>query len=242
MRIALALALLALLTAPALLPAQIISGTLMEADTRALLAGGSVTLLDGDSVTVANFRTDSAGAFHFTIPRGGSYRLVAQQAGFRPAISPRLVIGARDTLEVEFSLARDVVVLEPLVVTARTRRLTPAAERFYQRARNSIMGDFITRAEIDRLHPLRTTELLNRLPGVSLFPVLGGNSVTIRGSCRPSVYVDGVRVGGYRTIDDLVQPLELEGVEVYRSASSAPVEYTGMGAGCAAILLWTRIE
>ena len=236
------LAVLSLLTAASALQAQVISGTLMESESRTPLSGGQVTLLDRDSATVAKFRTDSAGAFRFAIPRAGSYRLLAEQLGYRAAISPKLTIGSLDTLEVEFNLARDVVVLEPLVVTARTRRLTPAARRFYERANNSIGGSFITRAEIEQAHPLRTTDLLNRLPGVQTTPTLGGNSVTIRGNCRPSVYVDGVRVRGYRTIDDLVQPLELEGVEVYRNASEAPVEYTGIGAGCAAILLWTRIE
>jgi hypothetical protein len=72
--------------------------------------------------------------------------------------------------------------------------------------------------------------------------MMGGNSVLIRGTCRPSVYVDGVQVIGYRSIDDLAQPLELEGVEVYRSAYQAPVEFTGLRAGCAVILIWTRIE
>ena len=73
-------------------------------------------------------------------------------------------------------------------------------------------------------------------------PVAGGNDVRIRGTCRPSVVVDGVRVQGYRSIDDLAQPFEIEGVEVYRSADQAPVEFTGLQAGCALVLIWTRID
>jgi hypothetical protein len=222
--------------------AQVISGTLLEADSRAPLRDGRVTLLDRDSAAVGRVRTDSAGAFLFSLPRGGSYRLLAGQVGYRETISPRLTIGALDTLQVEFSLARDAVVLDPLVVTARSRRLTPAAQDFYYRATHSLAGDFITRAEIERVHPLRTTELFRRIPGVQTSPLPGGNSVTIRGGCRPTLYVDGVRVDGYRSIDDLAQPLELEGLEVYRSPDQAPPQYTGMRAGCAIVLLWTRIE
>lgn len=222
--------------------AQVLSGTLLEADSRTVLQGGQVTLLDRDSAAVGRIRTDSAGAFLFTLPRGGSYRLLARQVGYRETISPRLTIGTLDTLQVEFSLARDVVVLDPLVVTARSRRLTPAAQDFYYRAGHNLGGDFITRAEIERAHPLRTTELFRRIPGVQMLPMAGGNSVTIRGTCRPTVYVDGVRVEGYRSIDDLAQPLEVEGLEVYRSPDQAPPQYTGMRAGCAVVLVWTRIE
>lgn len=236
------LVVLGLLASAPAIHAQVISGTLLEADSRTPLNGGQVTLLDRDSIAVGQLRTDSAGSFLFTLTRGGAYRLRAGQLGYREAISPRLTVGTLDTLEVEFSLARDVVVLDPLVVTARSRRLTPAAQDFYHRATNSLGGDFITRAEIERVHPLRTTELFRRIPGVQMSPLAGGNTVTVRGTCRPTVYVDGVRVEWYRTIDDLVQPLELEGLEVYRSPDQAPPQYTGMRAGCAVVLLWTRIE
>lgn len=237
-----ALLLLALLAASPAAHAQILSGALLETESRTPLPGGTVTLLGRDSAVVAQVRADSAGAFSFVLPRSGTFRLRAEQAGFQAATSPTLSVGAQDTVEVEFSLARDVVVLEPLVVKARSRRLTPAARRFYDRAGNVAFGTFITRDEIEKLHPYRTTDLLNRIPGVQTRPMMGGNSVTIRGTCRPTLYVDGVRVDGYRSIDDLVQPLDLEGVEVYRSADHAPVEYTGLRAGCAAVLIWTRIE
>lgn len=236
------LLLLGLLAFPSALRAQLISGTLLEAGSRRLLPGGLVSLLDEDSSVVAQLRTDSTGTFAFTPARSGSYRLRAEQVGYRAATSPDLAIGARDTLEVEFSLARDVVVLEPLVVRTRSRRVTTAARLFYQRAEAGGFGTFITRDEIERVHPRRTTDLLHRIPGVQMTEMLGGSNVTVRGNCRPTAYVDGVRVDGYRSIDDLAQPLELEGVEVYRSAHDAPVEYTGLMAGCAVILIWTRIE
>lgn len=241
MRLALVLLVGLAAFAPAL-HAQIIGGTLLEAGERTPLAGGTMTLLDDDSAVVAQLTTDSAGAFSFTIPKRGSYRLRAAQLGFHPATSPKLSVGSEDTLQVEFSLARDVVVLEPLVVKARSRRLTPAARRFYDRADARMFGTFITRAQIEKRHPLRTTDLLHTVPGVMVTPMMGGNSVVIRGTCRPSVYVDGVRINGYRSIDDLAQPMEVEGLEVYRSAHEAPVEFTGLRAGCAVILIWTRIE
>ena len=241
MRNALALLVVSLAAAPAA-RAQVISGALLESGSRAPLPGGVVTLLDADSAATARIETDSAGAFVFSLPRAGSYRLRAEQLGFRATTSPSLTLGSRDTLQVEFALARDAVLLDPLTVTGRSRRLTPAVRRFYERVELGGAGRFITRAEVEKARPARTTELLRRIAGIQLMPMAGGNDVRVRGTCRPSLFVDGVRVHGYRSIDDLAQPYEVEGIEVYRSADQAPVEFTGIQAGCAVVLLWTRID
>ena len=110
------LILLALLASPSLLEAQVISGVLLEADSEAPLSAGIVKLLDQSSVEVAQLRTDSAGAFAFILPRRGAYRLRAEYPGLRTTTSPALSVSPPDTVEVEFSLGRDIVVLEPLVV------------------------------------------------------------------------------------------------------------------------------
>jgi outer membrane receptor protein involved in Fe transport len=236
------IALLLALAAPSTLGAQIVHGTLMESESRVPIAGGVMTLIDRDSAGVAQVTTDSAGQFTLTVAKAGLYRVHAQRLGFRPVGSQALSIGLRDTVQVEFTLARDAVMLEPLVVKARTRRLTAAARRFYERAESSLSGTFITRDDIEKAHPLRTSDLFNRIPGVRTTPMMGGNSITIRGNCRPSVFVDGVWMNGYRSIDDLAQPLNVEGVEVYRSAHEAPPQFTGIRAGCAVVLIWTRLE
>jgi hypothetical protein len=61
----------------------------------------------------------------------------------------------------------------------------------------------------------------------------------MRGWCVPQIYVDGMRM---RTcsIDDLVSPMDLKGMEVYRSAVEVPAELAGPGSSCGAIALWTR--
>jgi len=40
--------------------------------------------------------------------------------------------------------------------------------------------------------------------------------------------------------DHIVNPMDIEGIEVYTHAAEAPVEYRGPGTSCGAILLWTR--
>lgn len=240
MRCAVVSLVLLALAAPA--RAQVVSGTLLESESRAPLVGGVVSVLGEDSATFVQVRTDSTGGFTFLLPGGGQYWLRAAHEGYQPAMSPRLSLGGLDTLQVEFSLARDLVVLEPLVVKARSRRITQAARRFYDRAENNAGGTFITREEIERVNPLQTTELLRRIPGAQSTQLMGGNAISVRGGCVPSLFIDGMHVRDYRSIDDYVRPVDVEGMEVYRAAHMAPVEYQGLRAGCAVVLVWTRIQ
>ena len=69
----------------------------------------------------------------------------------------------------------------------------------------------------------------------------------VRGVCRPTVVLDGVvlRVGGAGNardllLDDLLNPFNLEAVEVYPSAAGVPVQYQGYMSPCGAILAWSQ--
>jgi hypothetical protein len=42
------------------------------------------------------------------------------------------------------------------------------------------------------------------------------------------------------SIDRIVNPMHIEGIEVYTHAAEVSVEYRGPGTSCGAILLWTR--
>ncbi len=68
-----------------------------------------------------------------------------------------------------------------------------------------------------------------------------------RGSCHPSVVLDGVvlRAGGIGkpgdpTLDRLLNPFNIEAVEVYPSPAGVPVQYQGYVSPCGAILAWSR--
>jgi hypothetical protein len=65
----------------------------------------------------------------------------------------------------------------------------------------------------------------------------------VRAGCTPAVFLDGTKVqmSGI-TLDDLIRPADIEGIEIYRSMSEAPPEYQGLNSGCSAILIWTRIR
>lgn len=237
-------AILALLAAAPALSAQVIRGNLLDAESDAPLNGGTVTLLDDERIHGPPVLTDSSGAFVLSASGAGSYRVRVERPDFVPGVSPVLILGARDTIEVEFRLSTRDVILDPVVVTAR-KRPSRFLAGFYDRVEQRVAGNFITRGEIEQKHPVRTTDLLRTLPGVQLAPseMGGGSSIVFRGTCSPTIYIDGIRARmGFDSfnMDDLVSPRDLEGVEVYRSVSEAPAEYVGMEAGCGVILLWTK--
>ena len=44
----------------------------------------------------------------------------------------------------------------------------------------------------------------------------------------------------YQTIDELVPPSDVEGIEVYKGAATIPVELNGTGSACGVVSIWTR--
>lgn len=221
--------------------AQVVHGRVVDAGTGAPLPAAAVWLRESTMDDVGPVRTDSTGAFTLRAPRGGVFRLAASRAGYREADSRAFALEEGDSVEVVFRLAAGSVVLDPLRVVAPARR-AGRLDEFYRRAERGGFGWFVTRAEIERRHPFRTTDLLRTTPGIQLLPTRGtGFAVRGRGGCVPAVYLDGMRMtGGAGSIDLWTHPEDLEGIEVYHGAG-APVEYSGPGAGCGVVLLWTRV-
>ncbi|MGH7555626.1 MAG: carboxypeptidase regulatory-like domain-containing protein [Longimicrobiales bacterium] len=86
-----------------------------------------------------------------------------------------------------------------------------------------------------------TTDLLRGVAGVHPTPSRRGTGsiVQLRGGCIPRVFLDGLRIQLLgMTIDDLVRPAELEGIEIYRGAGELPAEFAH--GACGAVVLWTR--
>ena len=175
------------------LAAQQIGGTVVDIVTGDPVPAVTVELLDPGSTVVATVTTDNAGEFLIAIPAPGTYRIGTRHTGYQDARSASLELEAQDTLTVQYRLAPEVVVLNPLTVVASSRRQ----------------------------------------PGSS-------NAVLLRG-CEPAVFIDGVRIhGGAAAIDELVSPIEIAAVEVYRGPSEVPVEFSGPETGCGAIVIWTN--
>jgi hypothetical protein len=88
------------------------------------------------------------------------------------------------------------------------------------------------------------TSLLSRVPLVGMTYDNRGRARPVmlaRGGCPPSLYLNGVLLNFAlgETIDDMIDPGSLEGVEIYRHSMEVPFEYSGPRV-CGAILFWTR--
>jgi hypothetical protein len=219
--------------------AQTVSGRLLDAATAQPIAAGTMALLS-DGTAVATVVTDTAGRFVLNAGRSGSYRLRAERIGYRTAETLPLDLTEGDTVMVEFRLSVDAVAMNPITVTGHSRRPAGQLGGFYDRMRSGIGGAFITREEIEERRPIDTTDLLRTIPGVFVTAgARGGTIVRVRGDCSPRVFLDGlpIQLMGM-SIDNLVRPMDLEGIEVYRGPAELPAQFAH--GACGAIVLWTR--
>jgi outer membrane cobalamin receptor len=140
-----------------------------------------------------------------------------------------------------------------VVASGAERRLQYLEDAGFYRRKRIGFGHFLTRAEIDRRDPLIMSDLLHDMPGVRVTCV-GARSCNItmraattmffRGKCEPSIVLDGVllRAGGVGSrgdlsLDALIDPFDVEAIEVYPGPEGVPVQYVSP---CGAIIVWSR--
>lgn len=235
-----------LLAAAAPAAAQTVHGRVIERGTDNPVASATVELRAGDLVR-GRVQTDRDGVFDLDIPGAGAYRLSAERVGYIALLSEELRVGSLDSLDVLFHMTSDAVTLQPVQVTASKRFTSPLISAFYDRVAQRRQGRFMTREQIAVLHSARTSDVLRRVAGLSVRPSRRGQTaLRARGGCEPLVYIDGMQVNMYGgsafSVDDLVRPDDLEGIEVY-SGASVPIQFVRdgpLGSNCGAVLLWTK--
>jgi hypothetical protein len=232
----------AALALPVRAGAQAVQGHVTERPAGEPLRGALVTLVGPENEVVATARTDAEGSFRVAARREGVHRVRVELPGYRPAVSNLLRLAAGDTLDVDVALPLQVVLLDSVQVVSRARRRQAVYLRdFYDRVESNPFGQYFTREDIERARPSLVTDLFTQVAGIRLVQTMRGNRVELRG-CTPTFYVDGTRVFlGSQTIDDLVPPGDVEGIEVYKSIAGAPPLAQGANAGCSAIFFWTRM-
>jgi hypothetical protein len=227
---------------------QTILGVVREEGTRTPVPGAEIVLVRsaqlGRSVT-----TDSAGVFRLVSSGSGQHQLRVRHIGYTPFESTAIELRPGETVTVDIQVAVARIALDPLVVRARTSNARLAG--FHERRLVHSFGRFLTREEIDRRSAARTSDLLRGVPGVTIVPIRATGRAgptryrtTMRGTmgtCEPAIYIDGMRVSQTPqvTLDELLAPSVLEGVEVYTATAGAPPQYVAQGA-CGVVLFWTR--
>jgi hypothetical protein len=57
-------------------------------------------------------------------------------------------------------------------------------------------------------------------------------------NCAPAIILDGMHLRGV-VLDDMIAPDAIQGIEVYDSPATVPVEFR-RGPTCGAVVIWTR--
>jgi len=194
-------------------------------------------------------QTDELGYFSLPEVLPGDHVLEIEHLGFEP-IDQLVSIVADRTVDVNVQLSADPIALEPLVVTAlRDRRLE--IRGFYERrtwAERTGLGEMLDEEAISRRSPARVSNILREMPGLEI-ACSGSRQCQIRsrgaGCDQVNVYVNGqLTLGEGRrdplSIDELVRPSEIAGLEVYTGAGQVPAEFSGVSGRCGAIVIWTK--
>ncbi|MEP6990695.1 MAG: TonB-dependent receptor, partial [bacterium] len=181
-------------------------------------------------------RTDSAG--HFVVPSVPAGQTIVQvhRLGFEP-LSRHLAVRGAVTDSLLYTLMP--LALGLASVDVHDTLMTRGLREFLDRKRMGGMGRFIDQEAIDSMHITRASDALRMVPGVQLRPSGRiGNLVRIRG-CKPTLWVNGVRAAGAE-LDELAQPDDIGGIEVYNSLAGMPPQYQDRQNPCGAILIWSR--
>lgn len=155
--------------------------------------------------------------------------------------------------------------------TARLKTVSVTAERpaiaEFEERRLAGFGHFITRAELEQQENRRTSDILARIPGLTVKRGTGGyawiassrGQMTIvrqpnpgrldqergaRPACFSNVYVDGaiVYTSGLGDLFDVNQigPNQIEAIEYYSSAAQIPARFNRTNSACGVLVIWTR--
>lgn len=202
------------------------------------IQGVEVVALRAGSTT----RTDSAGRFLLAALPAGSADLSLRRIAYEPVVIS-VDVPESDTTEIEITLGGAAQSLAAVVVNDRAERTRSLVE--FESRRKTGVGHFITRAEIEKRHPLRLSDMVRTIPGAAIVPAENGRPVLrfarSHNACPPQYFLDGLRVSGFN-IDD-VPPGDVEGVELYAGPAGLPPEFNQLYGTtvCGTVAIWTRI-
>lgn len=215
------------------------------------------------SIDSLRARTTDAGRFVLHPARADTVEIFVRAVGFRPATS-RVSLAANDTTVADFDLAAVAQTLDSVNVEARAAVITARMQGFEDRRKMGI-GHFVTREFLAGNEHSIVSNVLRRSNirlvqrpsacggGYAVATSRGGSANTSSPACARTlmppacyapVYIDGVPIWGPGWGPppnvDLFKVIDLEGVEVYRSAIEAPLQFQTFRSPCGVILFWTR--
>jgi len=121
LRLATAILVVLLASAPGVVAAQTIRGVVVDATSRRPVGTGFLVLLNADSAEVARTLWSSDGRFTLRAPRGGSYRLRSERIGYRAFVTDVLQVPTTGAIEHDLAISALPVALNTVEVRGRDR-------------------------------------------------------------------------------------------------------------------------
>ncbi|MES3033175.1 MAG: carboxypeptidase-like regulatory domain-containing protein [Gemmatimonadota bacterium] len=198
-----------------------------------------------------NTMTDSSGRFRLGELPVGPYFLRARKVGFDPVVFSAQVVRG-DSLDASITLTPFTAArgtrLDTVRVTADAARSSRRLAGFQQR-KATARGLYIDRNEIQLRRPTNFSDLLRGRANITVqrnsatgeTQVFGPRLSISGGYCQLALIIDGTLIpNAASSLDTLVPPDMVLGIEVYNSGTSVPGEFQRLGTDCGAIIVWTR--
>jgi Carboxypeptidase regulatory-like domain len=228
--------------------AQMVRGIVVEVGSGTPIEDARLILRDPEGAVRAAAVSGSDGRFELVADLSGMVRLEVSHLGYAEWGTASFALASDAVIDVEVKLGIEAIPLDPITVVAqgstRLGRLAGFEQRMSDPGRAG--GYFLT--EDDILHrPMATpSRLALGVPGMSVG--LAGSSVGLdrsvimAGGCVARTFIDGVRVrqSGGHSIDDLLSPELIAGVEFYPRPITAPAQYRDGVNPCGVVLFWTK--
>jgi hypothetical protein len=219
------------------LPAQSVSGQVMDQALNTPVTGTEVTLLDSAGSVLGQQTTGKDGRFLLSAPGPGRYRLRFQVPGYNLLVTAPFDLVAGQVLDYPLTLQPiPPAVLDTLLVEGHP--IPWNLVDFYRRRRQGL-GDFATREDWEKWGVIEVQDVIRRINPFVRLPN-AGRGVGLYGSCTPAVFLDNLPLAPDYDLGNLF----LEGiaaVEVYRSPF-VPPEFDRPYGVCAAIAVWSRVD
>ncbi|MEO7713421.1 MAG: carboxypeptidase regulatory-like domain-containing protein [Gemmatimonadaceae bacterium] len=203
------------------------------------VAGARVGLMGTSAATL----TRANGDFVLDSLPAGTQALVIRQIGYRPT-ELAVDLSSRTPARVTVRLGAMVVELSPVeVVSRRDEGLQKVG--YLDRKKTSAGGYFLGPEQLEKRNSLKFSDILRTTPGIRVSESNGQAMITstrgTQGNGCVTMYVDGAQWQQIEPgdLDSFVQPNEVAAVEVY-SGASVPVQFSTVGQGCAAVVVWTK--
>ena len=180
----------------------------------------------------------SQGRFVLSKLAAGPHRVEVRAIGYRPHVLELNLLEGQ-VLERQFAMLFTGDKLPEIAVEARNSKLLPRFADFERRRQNG-MGIYITRDEIQSRGYMRMGDALRNVSGVRVNCTDVDCIIHMTRStagCFPTYYVDGRLARSFAASTPMN---DVQGIEVYRGAAEMPGEFTGDGAMCGVIVIWTR--